>query len=77
VFFDPEQPTTFSQRSLVLEGCATPSIRTRPDRHKQVAKSFASQKLCGLCDGKDRRVRKSRTVRYPLQSKSLGTYVLS
>ena len=35
-------------------------------RLKQVAQSFASQKLCGSCDGKDRRVRKSRTLRYAL-----------
>jgi hypothetical protein len=33
---------------------------------KQVAQSFASQKLCGSPDIKNRRVRKSRTLRYSL-----------
>ena len=33
---------------------------------KQVAQSFASQKLCGFPDRKNRRVRKSRTLGYSL-----------
>ena len=38
----------------------------------KVAQSFASQKLCGSPDRKDRRVRKSRTLRCPL-----GQFVLA